>query len=493
MQSTLFAGVSAKEWTDTDVSEFSRFIRDTMKTLQVPGASVGVVDKSGKIIFKEHFGVKDLDTKEPVVDGTLFRIGSSTKSMTTALMAMLVQKGLMEWDDPIKKHLSEFQLLDPAWTSTMTMRQSMSAATGMPRRDAELLYKYCGSAEDRIAEMQVDAPTSKFGEAFQYSNPLVAAGGYATGRAYCKDGSLMKAYQKAIHEALFCPLGMNSVEWELGKVVKLNHGIPHGLDHRGNMVSFRVEEDDFPYSVAPAGGAWCNLDDFLKFVQFELNEGSVNGKQLVNREIYLQRHKPMVAMSETASYGLGLMLDTLSGVPIAGHGGNSLGFSSDFCFLPEHGVGIAIISNASQAAGFTQALRSKFLETIFSTSGQSSAIVESAAQTTKGLVEALKARLETDPEEIASALASVLENEYYNKDIGKMSFYRQGSDYFMKIGDFESLVVTEKGEKVLIVPVGPHVLLMTAILGYKYILEPDGSITHDTGQVVYSFKAAKPQ
>lgn len=487
------ADTPAKEWTDADITELSDFIRSTMKTLQVPGASVGVIDKEGKVIFKEHFGVKDLDTKEPADDNTLYRLGSSTKSMTTALMAVLVQRGLMSWDDPIKKHLPEFQLADPTWTETMTMRQSMSAATGMPRRDAELLYKYRGSAEDRLAELRMNAPTSKFGEVFQYSNPLVTAGGYAAGRAYCKDGSVMEAYERATRDLLFNPLGMSTIEWELDRVIKLSHGTPHGPDHHGNWVSFPVEVDDFPYSVAPAGGAWSTLNDIMKFVQFELNEGSVGGEQLASREVYLQRHKPMVAISETSSYGLGLIMETVSGVPVAGHGGNSLGFSSDFFFLPKHGLGMAILTNASQAVGFIQALRNKFVEVTFSMAGKSSAIVESTDQMLKGLIASLKDRVQASSDEVASVLDGLLENEYYNEDIGKMTFYRQEGKYFMKIGDFVSVIVVEKGEKPMIVPVGPHILLAAAMLGYKYIIEQDGSITHETGQVTYPFKLIKTE
>ena len=70
-----------------------------------------------------------------VTTKTVFAIGSTTKAFTTAILAMLDDEGRLHWDDPVRKHLPDFQLADPAANELVTIRDLVSHRTGLSRND----------------------------------------------------------------------------------------------------------------------------------------------------------------------------------------------------------------------------------------------------------------------------------------------------------------------------------------------------------------------
>jgi CubicO group peptidase (beta-lactamase class C family) len=71
-------------------------------------------------------------------------------------------------------------------------------------------------------------PTSKFGEVFQYSNLMVAAGGYIAANTLKPGKEVDAAYNEVMQELLFAPLGMKNTTFDYAKVMKGNHAMPHG-------------------------------------------------------------------------------------------------------------------------------------------------------------------------------------------------------------------------------------------------------------------------
>src|SRR5688500_5260952 len=87
-------------------------VRRAMTAEKVPGAAVAVV-RGDEVVFLQGFGVNKMGTEEAVTTETLFAIASTTKAMTTTVLAMLVDDGKMDWDDPVRKHIPFFRLSDP--------------------------------------------------------------------------------------------------------------------------------------------------------------------------------------------------------------------------------------------------------------------------------------------------------------------------------------------------------------------------------------------
>jgi CubicO group peptidase (beta-lactamase class C family) len=72
-----------------------------------PGVAVAVV-RGGEVIFARGFGLANVPNKTPVTPDTRFFIGSTTKAFTATLVGMLVDQGVMRWDDPADQHLPYF-------------------------------------------------------------------------------------------------------------------------------------------------------------------------------------------------------------------------------------------------------------------------------------------------------------------------------------------------------------------------------------------------
>src|SRR5690606_15521757 len=97
------------------------------------------------------------------------------------------------------------------------------------------------------------------------------------------------------------------------------------------------------------GGAWSTARDLARYLQAELGRGVVDGVRLVSAEDLAFRHQPQIKITDTLSYGLGLFVEQDHGAKVLHHGGNTLGFTSDLYWLPEHGVGAVILTNAASA------------------------------------------------------------------------------------------------------------------------------------------------
>ena len=105
-----------------------------------PGAAVAVI-QDGKIVFRQGFGVTRLGQETPVTPETAFRIGSTTKALTTFLMAKVVDRQLLTWETPVQSLLHEFELADSKLTQTLQLQHTVCNCIGMPSRFMEFLFQ----------------------------------------------------------------------------------------------------------------------------------------------------------------------------------------------------------------------------------------------------------------------------------------------------------------------------------------------------------------
>ena len=77
----------------------------------IPGAVV-LIGNENEIIFQKPYGVKNPKTNEKYNYDDIFRIASMTKAITSFGVVKLWEKGLIEFDDPIKKYIPEFNYVE---------------------------------------------------------------------------------------------------------------------------------------------------------------------------------------------------------------------------------------------------------------------------------------------------------------------------------------------------------------------------------------------
>jgi CubicO group peptidase (beta-lactamase class C family) len=476
------AGVIPKAFGEDERKAISSFVDWAMRHIGIPGVSVAVV-QDGRTVYAEGFGITRAGGGDAVTPHTRFMIGSSTKPLTTLMMARLVDMGHFTWTTPVTEVLPGFALADSEVTRRIEMQHTVCACTGMPRRDIDLIFRFRGvSPEDRIAEMRQMRPTTGFGETFQYSNYLVAAGGYAAAHSYGPDLTLSDAYERSMQQLVFEPLGMG--QSSVHSMHSTLDAAPHGRTLSGACVPIDPGLEEFADSMAPSGSVWSTVLDMAQYVSCELCNGlNEHGEEVISRDNLLARRRSAIRIDGKTSYGLGLMLTEQQGLAQVMHGGNTLGFSADMVFFPEHGIGMVVLCNLRAANLFLSAVGQRLIEILFSAEARAEALVTSAKKALDDSVASIRQRVRTEPE--ATAWIQHYVGQYVSEDLGTASISQEGDGFRIAFESWSSdLGAEEQSDK------SRHIVLTSAPFqgSIKLQLTDDPNVLLlDGGQTRYRF------
>jgi CubicO group peptidase (beta-lactamase class C family) len=383
-----------------------------------------------------------------------------------------------------------FKLADPEVTRQVQFKHLICACTGLPRQDLEFIFEYAGarpsSTFDLLAKVK---PTSKFGEVFQYSNLMASAAGYIGGHVYAPTLELGAAYDRAMTALVFAPLGMRSTTFDFKRALKANHASPHGENADGKMAVADLDPDYCIVPHRPAGGVWTTPHDFARYVELELSKGKLpDGTQLVTEESLVARRLPKIPLGEDHTYGMGLMVDTRWGTPVVHHGGDLIGYHSDFFALPEHGVGAVILTNADYGELIRGPLMRRLLEVLFDGRPEAEGDVAAQAKRVRAEQQELRGRLVIPPD---PAVLSGVGKVYRSPDLGRLSVVRRPDRTVIDVGEWRSAVGSRKNDdgSVSLISIDPGLVGLELVIG-----ERDGKrvlITRD-GQHEYLFVEGGP-
>ena len=439
-----FAGRKPHPLDAVRIAQLKEFVQTSMRELGIPGVAIALMD-GGKVVYQGGFGVRELGKPEKVDESTLFMAASNTKGMTTLLLASLVDEKKLKWDQPVIDVYPAFRLGDAETTKKVLVKNLICACTGLPRQDMEWLFEFKNATpESELALLGTMQPTSKFGEVFQYSNMMAAAAGYIGGHLVYPNLELGAAYDKAMQERIFDPIGMKSTTFDYARALTGNHATPHGdnVDGKPTVASMAINYSILP--ARPAGAAWTSSSDLIRYVQLEFRQGKLpNGKQLVSPENLLMRRAPQVPLGENATYGMGLIVDRTYGVPVVSHGGSMSGFKSNFYLLPESGIGAALLTNSDTGGMMLDPFSRRLLEIVFD--GKPEAVADVAARAA-----AHKAQVAKDRERLVvpadPALVAGLARRYVSKELGDLSVSTDNGVTTFDLGEWKSTVASRKND-----------------------------------------------
>jgi len=437
-----FKGKTAAKLDAAKIDALKKFVSDAEAATGVPGVSFGVI-QDGKVVYAGGIGVRELGKKEPVDAKTLYMIASNTKTLTTLMLAKLVDEKKLAWDAPVVSILPTFKLGSDEVTKQVLVKHLICACTGMPRQDLEWLLEWKSSTPESVMTMLgTMMPTSKFGELFQYSNLMAAAGGYTGGHAAYPKLPLGAAYDKAMQTLVFDPLGMKSTTFDYARALRSNHASPHGIDIDGHPARDLMEENYSIISARPAGAAWSNVEDLLKYVAMELAEGKLpNGQQYVSQEALDARRIPNVAVGADAAYGMGEFIRHKYDITVFDHGGDLIGYHSDMLWIPEANVAAVILTNGDLGPSIRGQFQRKLLELLYDGKPEAD---ENVAQSAKNFFTSLAAgrKLLTVPADPAEA--GKLAKSYKNDKLGNIVVSHKDGKTIFDFGEFKSDVASTK-------------------------------------------------
>lgn len=326
----------------TALKGFDEYVEQVMNDWQVPGVAIGIV-QDGKIVYTKGFGYRNMSTKMPVTEQTIFAIGSCTKAFTAATVANAVDNGTLDFDKPIKTYLPDFKMQDKYVTDNLTLRDILSHRSGLPRHD----LVWYGSDKNRaelvaaLAHLETTAP---FRTTWQYQNLMYATAGYIVGKAA---NTTWEEYTKS---KILIPMRMTNTNFSVAESQQTNdYALPY------NIVNEEVAEMQFRNidAMGPAGSINSNVKDMASWIKMQLNSGKYEDKEIISVNNFQQMHQPQMTMPGKIddaeifynSYGMGWMLTAYRGHFRSEHGGNIDGFSANVGLLPKDGIGVIVLTN----------------------------------------------------------------------------------------------------------------------------------------------------
>lgn len=462
-----FSGQTAHRLTPERIALLRDFVADAAELLDVPGVGLALIDQ-GEVVWEGGVGVRELGGTAPVDADTQFMIASNTKGMSTLLLSVLVDQGLLDWDQPVIDLYPEFRLGSDSTTEATLVRHLLCACTGLPRKDwGFILADLDTPASDVFRQLSETRPTSEFGELFQYNNNLAAAAGYIGGALVYPDMEVGAAYDRAMEELIFEPLDMEDTTFDYAEGERGNWAPPHGLDIDGDMTVMSNHFNRAVHPYRPAGAAFSTASDMAHYVQLELSKGlTPDGERLVSEENLLARRERGVQVGEGVWYGMGLFDEEHWGVPVVTHGGTLLGYHSNWYALPEAGVGAVILTNADTGAAMLRPFLRRLVEVLYDGRPEAMSQIEAAAARFDAQGAARREGLDIpgDPD-VLNALA----RRYESPGIGTITVFERDGETWIEAGAIRGPLATRDNPDgtVSIVSVGPGIISLEAEVGMQ--------------------------
>ncbi|OHU97784.1 serine hydrolase [Pseudoalteromonas byunsanensis] len=350
--------VSTSINTSVDVSDVDAAVRQAMTRFNIPGLAIAVVEK-GKVILAKGYGVRHIETSEPVDKHTLFGIASNTKAFTSAALAMLVDEGKIKWDDKVIKHLPEFRMFDAYVTGEMTIRDLLSHRSGLALGAGDLMIwpDTNKTTQQLIAGIAKLKPSSSFRSEYAYNNLMFVVAGEVVARV---SGV---SWQDFVEQRMFSKIGMDDSKAGFSRISPTNTNWATGhIPMDGKLNPFFVNYlEDF----RGAGAIASNVDDMSQWLITQLNAGKTpQGQQLFSAQQQLQMWQPHIMREpkeesfithrqQFRGYGLGWAIEDYFGYKKLGHGGGILGMVSRVALLPEKQLGVVLLSNQQASPALT--------------------------------------------------------------------------------------------------------------------------------------------
>jgi CubicO group peptidase (beta-lactamase class C family) len=159
-----------------------------------------LVSRNGNIIYQQSFGYANYDTKAKLNDSSLFELASVSKQFTAMAIMILKERGLLHYDDDVKKYIPELPY------EGMTIRHFLTHTSGVPDYMDEFNKgwdsKKIAFNDDMIKLLKKSKPKFLFkpGEKWAYSNTAYAL------LASVVERISKKSYSQFLAENIFSPL-----------------------------------------------------------------------------------------------------------------------------------------------------------------------------------------------------------------------------------------------------------------------------------------------
>ncbi len=344
-------GATSAHAQSIDLAGLDAYIEKAVRDWEIPGFAIAVV-KDDSVIFARGYGVREHGRDAPVDEHTLFAIASTSKAFTAGALGMLVDEGLVDWDDPVRKHLPTFELQDPYVTRHVTVRDLLTHRVGVAREDNVWIASPFERPEI-IRRVRHLNQVRGFRAGYDYNNLMYMVAGEVVAAA-----SGM-SWDDFVETRIFKPLGMERTTSRFD-VVQTRQNVSSSHIRSGGKIIV-MDRRDYD-ALGPAGSIFSSAWEMAQWVRLHLNGGTYEGKRLIAPATIEEMHTPQVVMrmdsvtrrmfptQNFAAYGLGWRMQDYHGRKIVQHTGSVNYTRTQVGMIPSEGIGYVAIANLSSSS-----------------------------------------------------------------------------------------------------------------------------------------------
>lgn len=303
-----------------------------------PGCALSVM-RDGAPIYERGYGMANLEHGIPITPHSVFHVASVSKQFTAMAVELLVDEGLVSWDDDIREYVPEV----PDFGPTITLRHLVHHTSGI--RDQWSLLGMAGWRweADVVTQKDVLDITSRQtalnfepGEQYLYSNT-----GF-TLLAVVVERVTGKTLRELTTERIFEPLGMEATHFhDDHQMIVRNRAWAYEPDEDG---AFGLRNSIPDFDVVGATSLFTTAHEMAAWDR-NFHTGAVGGDDALER----LRSRFVLPSGDTIGYAHGLSLGSYRGLRTEGHGGADAGYRSNFLRFPDEGLSVVVLCNFPSA------------------------------------------------------------------------------------------------------------------------------------------------
>lgn len=315
----------------------SWLIEREMSDNEITGISIALIDDQ-RVIWQQGFGHADLENDIHATPETIYRAGSIAKVFTAAATMQLAEQGKIDIDQPLKLALPEFSIKTRfPKASPVTPRNVMMHHSGLPSNFLRGMFVRQPARYETVIEGLRDEHLSfppNF--VFSYSNVGMAL----LGATVQKVSGL--PFDDYMDRNFFQPMGMTRSSFASPAVTK-------AYDRNKPTEVFTLRD-------MPAANLLSNVVDLSQFVKMHFAEGKSGQNRILSAastQEMVRTQNANFPLTFDSYVGLGWLLNGIEvpgGGIVASHGGSLPDSHSMMAILPEHKLGVVILSNSATSA-----------------------------------------------------------------------------------------------------------------------------------------------
>ena len=326
--------------------------RATERVEAVPGLAVAVVDRDGAVLT-QGYGVADVASGAPVTADTGFYIASATKSVTALAIAALASRGEIDLEAPVARW-SPTSGIPADLSGAVTLTDLLSHRSGIENDPISMRAAYTGDWTPQIMwDLTRETRPREGGArgAFAYSND-----GYNLATVLLEH-ERGQDWRGLVQDEVLGPLGMTRTTAFIdaararGETVAAGHlGLTSGQPERSPL-----QKSDA--TMQSAGGLISTAHDMALWLEAQINDGRVAGRQVLPAGLIASTHISRVGQETTfgdyarTGYGLGWQVGRYRDDVLIHHFGNFAGSRAHVSLMPERRLGVSVMINEDAVGG----------------------------------------------------------------------------------------------------------------------------------------------